>query len=113
MTDEAQIARLTALVLKNWPDARPDFAFLAASAKRYRIEVRALDDEGWDGAGVVLELVDHRAPAVLEAALLAINGDPPQWAVELAAQWHGDALAVHPVLFDCAEQLLAAAKGQP
>lgn len=120
MTDDGRIARLTQLARKAWPHLRWSedggesrvFAFPEFAA--------VMNHQEQNMASIAAHPLSAQA---LEAALCVLAGEPPQWAVELAASWRRnlelgverDAVgtAHAEAVLACAHELLAAAKGKP
>lgn len=112
-THEQRIARLTELAKKAAPRAyHVEIDVERRSSDSLDVEVRAFYEMTVD---VVLAMTceSPRALAALEAALCALAGEPPQWAVELANAWIARAPAgtmSEQFAEDRADELLEAAK---
>jgi hypothetical protein len=109
MSDEERIAKLTELAKRVWwPDINLVVRQLCGAW---------LVESETNGEELLSVVHGERGLDALEAALLALAKEPPQWALELADQWR--AQADYPdredkrTLESCADELLTVAKGQP
>jgi hypothetical protein len=108
MTDDARIAKLTEMARRVWPDR--EVMCEAHGGGLFTMEVLRSTDDTHD---LDFAAYHPRALDALEAALCALAGEPPPWAVRLAEQWRNEAHRyAYGDLLEVTDELLAAAKGE-